>query len=331
MKLLKIMLGALVALGATNANANWSYLQDKDDGARFYISVKGGLAQSFGGKTQDAMGDMIYLFYPPEDLIPAGTYAAVLMTEKECREYGNSLVSNGGLAASGCYPLGYVPLGDITKQFEVRTLSTNLAAGFVLPNSPQVRMELSWDHLSESRYDTSPLFTGVEGEFIIWDGTNDPDIVPAVVPYSGSIASSVSSDIVMMMMYYDFFDGMSKPQKTIIPYIGAGFGLATSQVQMTLGDSNGVFYETGSFDPYFDSTNGFPPSSSSSQGLAVAGALGFSYGLVEHAFMDVGVKAIYANKINWTLINTDNGMEKNIISAGPMIYGIFNIGFRFEF
>ena len=69
----------------------------------------------------------------------------------------------------------------------------------------------------------------------------------------------------------------------------------------------------------------------SSVNIAVIGALGFSYGITEFTFLDVGARVMYIPSIKWELTNSDGSSHREWFSASNMIYTNFMVGLRFEF
>ena len=61
----------------------------------------------------------------------------------------------------------------------------------------------------------------------------------AIYVQSGSVQSTVSTDIISAMFFYDFFDGLYKPLREIIPYVGFGLGYADSKTIFNLSDLYG--------------------------------------------------------------------------------------------
>jgi hypothetical protein len=339
MKLLKLF-AVILGISPVAANANWSYWEDYDDGARFYVRFAGGVA--FGGAL-DMNNDMVGITTPElaagyaEDTANPGfadltkpTGEILTLDEyKKCVDEKNC--ASEAYASIGKLEFGKSPIKD---SFSVATWTTNLGAGFVLPNS-HFRTEVSWDHISETKYSSSKLIsdtvetTGYIGNAMMVD----VDL--------GSVTSKVSTDIVSLMFYYDMYDGLVKPAKTLIPYIGAGLGYANSTVNMSYIDS-GALRDTGLFCDFFsDGACGTTSlatyqSETNNGGLAFGLAGGFSYGLSNIAFLDIGAKLMYADKIIWTLSNEGNSaatstVQQDIFSTSGTFYIMGTVGFRFEF
>lgn len=299
-------IAAILTAGA--ANANWSYIQDGyDDGARFYVKVAGGMALSLGGDVSSNLGSV--------DLIAECTKG----TTDACGFFSPYEGHQQDATLYDYYGAGAIELNPSTN-LEIQTWTTNIAMGFVMPRSSNVRLELSWDRISESSYNASPLF--------LTDETTTQGF-PVGKESVASLTSKMSSDIVMAMFYYDFFDGATKRPFEFIPYVGAGLGFSSTKIKSSVSDG-GALATTWGLVEFVDQTGGMFPSENYSSGLALGAAVGFSYGLHEMAFLDIGAKIIMANGAEWNLTNPA-GNERALISTDNVIYGIVSAGLRFEF
>ena len=82
-------------------------------------------------------------------------------------------------------------------------------------------------------YNQSPLFDGD----LPLTGGDVSDVV--IIAQSGSAQSKISTDIISAMAFYDFFDGLQKPVRKVIPYVGFGIGYADSKTTLNLSDLYG--------------------------------------------------------------------------------------------
>ncbi|MDR0319167.1 MAG: hypothetical protein LBH81_00285 [Rickettsiales bacterium] len=325
-KLLSFIMLAVFGLSGA-AHANWSDMRPKDDGGRFYVAARGGVAAGLSGanvKNELGAVNSSQLFIQCDDVIAdqcvVYDYNTYLFSYEEM-EAAQIADPSADFAA-----IGVVELGKLKpqKNFEAMTWTANFGIGLVLPGASNVRVEGSWDRISEVSYNASPVLGGETVSSGGW---------PIFMTETGSLSSTVQTDIYLAMVYFDFFDGTVKRPHEFIPYIGLGLGYASSKASMSFIDSTGTLDDTGAFGDFINQlTGGFYFSENYSNGLAAAAAVGFSYGLNSVAFLDFGAKAVMANKIEWILSNPDTGMQKPIVATdGPMIYGIVYGGFRFEF
>lgn len=313
----------LFVICGVSANANWEYNAPGghygDDGSRITISVRGGGA--FGSASiKNELGTLVpepYWYDSVSDLI---------MTETYC----------GGAAA--CALAGYQSLGQVDiaklpadKKFSNFSFAAGAGLGWVLPHAPQWRLEAAWDHIAKSDYNASPMFKG--------DLTSTLGSVLAIE--STGVQSDITTDVVSVMIYHDSFDGIRKPLRKFIPYIGVGAGYADSTTVLNVTDLYGDLSGQASMQDLGEDTGGtalsFYTSENSSRNIAVLGALGFSYGLDTNIFLDMGVRLMWLPKVTWELnnaVNTDatTGFKsRDIFSAENMLYGTATIGIRFEF
>lgn len=307
------------------ARANWEYPgyyvgegAYTDDGSRFIVSVRGGASVGMG-TIKNEIGELTPLYYMSPD-------GSVIMSELgyyQCTDRGQ---------CADYIPAGYVNLGDLpaTKDFESFGFAAGASLGWTIPNSPQWRIELGWDHISESEYNASPF---IEGEAPLFGGSVSG--VTAVIS-SGAVQSKVVTDIISVMAFYDFFDGIQKPTRTVIPYIGFGVGYADIKTTLQLSDPYGDLSGIYELLPYGvkeqdDSVIQFYRSELSSANIAGVLALGLSYGITENMFFDIGARVAYIPRIRWALSNEDASQYRDWFSAENAIYANIMLSLRFEF
>lgn len=307
------------------ARANWEYPgyyvgegAYTDDGSRFIVSVRGGASVGMG-TIKNEIGELTPLYYMSPD-------GSVIMSELgyyQCTDRGQ---------CADYIPAGYVNLGDLpaTKDFESFGFAAGASLGWTIPNSPQWRIELGWDHISESEYNASPF---IEGEAPLFGGSISD--VTAVIS-SGAVQSKVVTDIISVMAFYDFFDGIQKPTRTVIPYIGFGVGYADIKTTLQLSDPYGDLSGIYELLPYGvkeqdDSVIQFYRSELSSANIAGVLALGLSYGITENMFFDIGARVEYIPRIRWALSNEDASQYRDWFSAENAIYANIMLSLRFEF
>lgn len=307
------------------ARANWEYPgyyvgegAYTDDGSRFIVSVRGGASVGMG-TIKNEIGELTPLYYMSPD-------GSVIMSELgyyQCTDWGQ---------CADYIPAGYVNLGDLpaTKDFESFGFAAGASLGWTIPNSPQWRIELGWDHISESEYNASPF---IEGEAPLFGGSVSD--VTAVIS-SGAVQSKVVTDIISVMAFYDFFDGIQKPTRTVIPYIGFGVGYADIKTTLQLSDPYGDLSGIYELLPYGvkeqdDSVIQFYRSELSSANIAGVLALGLSYGITENMFFDIGARVAYIPRIRWALSNEDASQYRDWFSAENAIYANIMLSLRFEF
>ena len=320
-----LLLPVLSCLMFGAARANWEYPgyyvgegAYTDDGSRFIVSVRGGASVGMG-TIKNEIGELTPLYYMSPD-------GSVIMSELgyyQCTDRGQ---------CADYIPAGYVNLGDLpaTKDFESFGFAAGASLGWTIPNSPQWRIELGWDHISESEYNASPF---IEGEALLFGGSVSD--VTAVIS-SGAVQSKVVTDIISVMAFYDFFDGIQKPTRTVIPYIGFGVGYADIKTTLQLSDPYGDLSGIYELLPYGvkeqdDSVIQFYRSELSSANIAGVLALGLSYGITENMFFDIGARVAYIPRIRWALSNEDASQYRDWFSAENAIYANIMLSLRFEF
>ena len=307
------------------AGANWEYPgyyvgegAYTDDGSRFIVSVRGGASVGMG-TIKNEIGELTPLYY----MSPDGSVIMSDLGYYQCTDRGQ---------CADYIPAGYVNLGDLpaTKDFESFGFAAGASLGWTIPNSPQWRIELGWDHIAESEYNASPF---IEGEAPLFGGSVSD--VTAVIS-SGAVQSKVVTDIISVMAFYDFFDGIQKPTRTVIPYIGFGVGYADIKTTLQLSDPYGDLSGIYELLPYGvkeqdDSVIQFYRSELSSANIAGVLALGLSYGITENMFFDIGARVAYIPRIRWALSNEDASQYRDWFSAENAIYANIMLSLRFEF
>lgn len=307
-------------LGIGMASANWQYPVNGarpdtwrgDDGMRFVLSVRGGA--SFGHATiQNDIGGLTANYM-------VNTTNGEIVTQAWYDLQDASVQANYAYA-------GYAQLGDLpaTNDYSEFAFAAGISMGFTVPDSPQWRIELGFDHIAESDYNENPLFQGglITSEGYVADAQ------------SGGVQSTLSSDIYSVMAFYDFFDGIQKPLKQMIPYIGFGAGYADTKTVLQLTDSYGDLSDVYELMGYgtVDSAGviQFNKSDTRTSNLAPVLAAGFSYGVSDKIFLDVGARAMYLPKIKWQLSSADNELRRDWFSADKMLYINAMVGLRVEF
>lgn len=328
MKLVKSLFSFALILSAMPSFANWQYngyyVNDggySDDGSRFVVGLRGGASYGYAKMKNDVgsldsgywvntstgqvISDLRYELAGGEEALPDFVYAG----------QGN---------------IGSLP---IKKDFSKMVFTAGGSIGFTIPNSPQWRLEAGYDYIAETSYNRVPLF---EGDLKLSGG----DLGDCVARVSSTGASStITTDVISAMAFYDFFDGNKKPLNQIIPYIGLGVGYASSQTTLKLSDIYGDLTTDSDLQNYGTIEGGVlqfdSPSDKSkyptSNNIALLGALGMSYGITEYTFIDFGARVMYIPKIKWELSDADGSRHREWFSAENMIYTNITLGLRFEF
>ena len=317
-------LSVLFAMIAGPVMADWqypgTYVGDgwwNDDGSRFVISARGGGA--FGmGKIKNQVGAIANEYYISPD---GGTVVTAT--------YYLSCVDKGG-----CSDYLYAGYGDLnklpaSKDLESFSFAAGASVGWTIPNRPQWRIEAGWDHISESEYNSSPMFSG---ELELVGG----DVNGVVIDVqSSTVNSKISTDVVSAMAFYDFFDGLQKPMQQAIPYVGFGIGYADTKTVLNLSDPYGdlsaqvELQKYGTVDEY--GVVQFNKSERNTSNVAGLLAVGFSYGISENIFMDFGVRAMYLPRVKWELYNKEDSRYREWFNAEDLLYINAMLGLRFEF
>ena len=326
MRLKNYLFSLLCVLSVAPAFAGWQYdgyyVNDAyytENDVRFVIGFRGGVSWA-NAKIKNDVGNLYGYYYINE---VTGDVVSQIAWE--------SADSPDGWAYAGYGDLSTLPA---KKDFSKWAFTAGGSIGFTIPNHPAWRLEAAYDHISETDYNQIPLF---DGDLEVAGGDLEDGVVGVS---SGGVASTVSTDVISAMAYYDFFSGDKKPLNTIIPYIGLGVGYATSKTTLKLADIYGDLSTDSDLQNYgTPDENGViqfePPTDKSkyptSENIAAIGALGFSYGITEYTFLDFGARVIYIPKINWELVNSDATLHREWFSAKDMIYTNFTVGLRFEF
>ncbi|MDR0726653.1 MAG: hypothetical protein LBF37_01165 [Rickettsiales bacterium] len=311
----------LSCICGASAHAGWqypgNYLGDgwyQDDGSRFVISVRGGAALQRGSINNEIGTASIEYFVDVNTghLLPAG-------------------FCDGGGDCTGYDYAGYADLADLSadKDYSNFSFAGGASIGWTIPDSPQWRVELGWDHIAENKYNATPLF---QGEVELQGG----DVTGMVIDLpSGGAQSKLTSDIFSVMAFYDFFDGIRKPVKSFVPYVGFGLGYADSKTVLNLSDLYGNLMWDADLQKYgeIDDNGIFQFYTSETNEANIAGllAVGFSYGLTKTTFLDFGVRATYIPKVTWSLSNEDGTRHRDWFSVKNLIYANVMVGVRFEF
>ena len=329
----KSVFAVLCMLFVVPAFAGWEhrgyYVNDgyyNDDGSRFIISLRGGLAMSHA-KMKNEIGSLYTDYYVNDET------GAIVSSLSFINAFGDDPEEwPAGYSYAGYGDLATLPLRE---DFKKNSFTAGVALGLTLPTRPQWRVELAYDYIGESQYNETPL---LEGDMHVSGG----DIGDATVHvYSTGAKSTISTDVVSVMAYYDFFDGKTKKLNTLIPYVGFGVGYASSKTVLYLSDiygdlsldedlqNYGTQNQTTGVLQFANPTdkNRYP----SSNNMALVGAIGASYGIAESTFIDASVRLMYIPKISWNIVNSDGSQHREWFSAENMIHTNFTIGLRFEF
>ncbi len=318
------LLPVLMCLAAPGAHANWQYSGTyigegtyADDGSRFVISLRGGASYGMASIEND-MGSLTseYYYDPTTGIVASKPYYDACVLAGNC----------DGFLYAGVGDLSTLPAD---QDFSAFTFAAGASIGWTMPNRPQWRIELGWDHINESEYNASPLF---DGDMTLSGGDPDGIVINAA---SGSVQSKVTTDIVSVMAFYDFFDGLYKPLQTFIPYIGLGVGYADTKTTMNLTDPYGELSADVDMQNFGDVDDygiiQFYRSKYTNSNIAGIAALGVSYGISETMFLDLGARVAYIPRIKWALTNQNDTRQRDWFSGKNLIYANIMLGLRFEF
>lgn len=325
-----LFLTLLGILTAGNASAGWqypgTYVGDgwyQDDGSRFVISARGGA--SFGmGTVKNKVGAIVTDYYVNSDM------TMLAPSSQFIEERGDEIEL---VVPDGWYHAGYASLDSLpaTKNLESFAFTAGVSLGVTMPNRPQWRIEAGWDQITESNYNSSPMFSG-EVELV---GSVDAAYGNLVAGLqSGSVDSQLTTDVFSIMAYYDFFDGLHKPMNKLVPYVGLGIGYASTDTILNMSDPFGDIAVQQDLAQYGEIINNmilFYRSKYSSVNVASILSLGASYGISEQVFFDFGLRMMYLPEIKWALSNQDNTKHREMFSSENNIYINAVIGIRFEF
>lgn len=306
------------------AMANWqypgTYVGDgwyEDDGSRFTLSVRGGLSMGFGSIKND-VGAITNSYYATAD-------GQDVVTET----YYRACVENGG-----CADYVYAGYGDLnelppTKDLETFSFAAGASIGWTIPNNPQWRMEAGWDIITKSDYNSSPMFEGMLN--LRAGDIGDVEIATQ----SATVSSEITTDIFSVMAFYDFYDGLYKPTRQFIPYIGFGIGYADTKTVLSLADPYGdlsvqlELQQYGELDEY--GIVQFNKSTTNTSNVAGLLAVGASYGVTENMYFDFGARIAYIPRVKWELTDNSGSKHREFFNAENLIYANIMAGIRFEF
>ena len=229
------------------------------------------------------------------------------------------------------YGYQYIGVGDVAslpvkKDFSKMAFTAGGSIGFTIPYHPWWRIEAGFDHISETDYNETPF---LEGDLITSDGLS-------AHVFSSGVTSTVTTDVISVMAFYDFFDGNQKQFNKFIPYIGLGLGYASSKTTLKLVDVYGDLSKDSDLINYGTLENGViqfvdPTSNDApvSSNIAFLGSVGVSYEIAKYTFLDFNFRAMYIPQITWQLVNSS--LHRDWFTAENMLYTNFMIGLRFEF
>jgi len=292
--------------------ANWEPRGPyRDDGSRFVISVRGGVAMPLATMRND-LGDMLVGIYEQDGGV---TYAP---------DTSNPVDNPFDL-------IGTVDLGTLNMNgnFNQVSLAYGLSAGVVMTGNTNIRFEADWLRIEESSFSSNPLFYG------------DVDTTLGVV--SNAVASaraSMNSDIISAFVYYDFFEGRLRPEQGFIPYVGLGLGYASTKSVLMLSDPYGDFsgdVVMGNFGEQTGQIIDFYTSKTNNRNVALSAAIGGAYGLGQNVYFDIGARASYVPSVRFALNNVRDTKpnagfkEMDIFSVRNLIFLNAYAGLRFEF
>ena len=309
-----IVLPMLFCVSLSNvARANWEYGDDRvttgwyqDDGRRFIIAIRGGIAYG-SAKLRNDVGTLgADYYYDNGAIFPCA---------------GDGC---GGYEFLGTGNIGTLPMHKNLGEF---SFIGGAAIGWVLPWTPQWRFQVDWDYIAESEYDASPLFSG---KMQLNGGSTG-----SIHLDSGSVQSTMTTNVFTAMAIRDFYDGWEKPLRQFIPYAGFGLGYADSETVLNLSDSYGDLSGYWDLQKFGDADDygivQFYSAKKASSNLAGVITFGFSYGVSESFFLDSGFRFIYLPRIKWALSNADGTQSRDWFSAENVVYSTFLFGFRWEF
>lgn len=314
----------MLTLLCSTAFAGWQYdgyyINDGyyvDDGSRFTVGLRGGISLATA-KMKNEIGTLEASFWVNKE---TGAIMTDLAYENIVTPATESLYEYAGVGDIAGLP--------IKKDFSKLAFTAGASIGLTLPYHPQWRLEAGFDHISETNYNETPF---LEGDISL------SNIYGTAHLFSSGVTSTVTTDIVSVMAFYDFFEGNKKQLDTLIPYIGFGLGYASSKTTLKLIDiygdlsedsdlqNYGTIDETSKVITFADPANNEAPVSSN---VALIGSLGASYGISEYTFLDFNFRFMYVPKITWELVN--GSAHRDWFAAKDMMYSNFMVGLRFEF
>ncbi len=317
----------LMVLLPTSVYSNWSRPYRKDDGGRIYISAKIGGVGIFSSKMENELGKD----FTSEYIVIEPTTNNFLMVSRIIKDYEYN--SDTALDTQN------LNLGDSKPEEKLKSFSfySSLALGFVVPEHPNWRSEFSWDHIAEFNYDASPMFN--QTAYYI----DSSSVLHSFNINTGAMTSTNKIDLYMLNFYHDFFDSNIKKPNEWIPYIGAGIGYASITTKMQLVDLYADLSYNAAIAAYgYTPTDVLSPtglldfyeSSLQKGSLALSGMFGFSFGFTEKAFLDLGLKLTWIDKIHWGLTDSSSSTtigSKNIIGSDSNFLTSAHVGLRLEF
>lgn len=326
MKVRNTVFSLLLMLSVAPAFAGWEYdgyyVDDgiyTEDGLRFVINVRGGF--SFGdARMKNDIGSLYGYYYVNND---NGDVISWIGYENAGSPTGYTFAGYGDLSKL-----------PIRKRFDKSVFTAGFSLGFTVPNHTQWRVEAGYDHIAETNYNQMPL---IEGNLPVTGGSIENAVVHVG---SMGIKSTIATDVISIMGFYDFFNGTYKPMNKIVPYVGFGMGYAISKTTLHLSDIYGDLSTDTDLQKYgtvdsegilqFDNPTDaslYPDSTD----IALLGAVGLSYGITSYAFLDFQARLIYIPKIMWNISNSTGTMHREWFSAENMVYTNLLVGVRFEF
>lgn len=303
---------------ALPASADWQYsgvyVGDgwyEDDGSRFVLSVRGGASMGFASIKNKVGGLATDLYVGPNGEIQTVGYCE----QNDCSDWEYA---------------GFVEWSDLPsdKDLDSFSFAAGASVGWTVPNQPQWRFEAGWDHISKSDYNASPMFSG---DATIQGGALSGATLSLE---SGSVNSEITTDVISIMAFYDFYSGLQKPLAAAIPYVGFGLGYADTKTVLNLSDPYGDISYQGELAQYGEVVDGaieFYKSEYSTSNVAGLLALGVSYGVTETMFFDFGARLMYIPRVKWELSNEDGSKHRELFDAENLIYANIMLGLRFEF
>lgn len=330
MRVNKYLLSLMLSIATVPAFAGWQnagyYMDDgyyTDDGSRFVIGLRGGVSFA-NAKMKNDMGSLESGYYMNT------TTGEVISDLRYCLAAGDCDTVIPGWVFAGTGDLSALP---VKEKFAKTIFTAGGSIGFTIPHHSHWRLEAGYDHIAETNYNQIPLF---EGDLNVSGG----EIGNATVHVRSSGAkSSITTDVISAMAFYDFYEGRQKTVGQFVPYVGFGVGYAISKTKLHLTDIYGDLSLDSDLKNYGkpDSDNILQfdtPSDDdlpSSTNIAVLGSVGFAYGIAENTFIDAGVRLMYVPKITWQLVNSDATHHRDWFSAENMLYTNVMVGLRFEF
>lgn len=317
------ILSVLASIVAAPAMADWqypgTYVGDgwyEDDGSRFVISARGGASIGMGKIKNDTGAITNEYFLSPDGTPVSATYYYSCVDQGGCEDYVFA---------------GYGNLSELsaTKNLETFSFASGVSLGWTIPYRPQWRIEAGYDHITRSEYNSSPMF---KGDLTLQDGAI-PNI--AISVESSTVNSKISSDIYSIMAFYDFFDGLRKPSRIFIPYVGFGAGYANTKTILNLSDPYGDLSAQVELQQYGEADDygvvQFFKSETNTANVAGLLSVGASYGISENMFFDFGARFMYIPRVKWELTNDTGTHHREWFSAKNLIYTNLMLGIRFEF